>query len=547
MPIRDALNLPLVLALYLLCGSAVHADPPTQARLEVPIGMTAQGTPIVALINKEDQNLQTVRRRILLVGETRAHAVAIKKLLSRFDTEAAQEDNQSAVLVSAIPNCNPDGVADVLANFPPKDGYYHRDHEAAYLARWIGMFAPDLVLKLKLPGDPVREPIVSSAFPTDVKLCDVDKLESAVLILGAKTDDIPTAELFKIGEASAMKSPARKELLRRQERSPREITEELLQVYGKDLKVKDVAYIPALAVIGRLRYGAQTKSDEARAQVAEVLEKFMPPEVKLTPKSGSAQAGHLLFAEAAEGASPEKKQRLIELVRAAADQIFDESGKARPLMPFHNEMSDAVFMSGPILAAAGSLTGEAKYYDACYQHLLSMRKLCLREDGLYRHSPLDEAAWGRGNGFPALGLCWTLHYWPKDDPRREEILGWQRDHLTALLAHQDYSGCWHQVIDKPASYREFSCTAMIGYAMLEGILAGELDCAKFEPAMQRAWKAIKLRVGPQGRLVDVCTGTGKQKSLQDYYDRPAILGVDDRGGAMALLFATSMMRQEPSE
>ena len=43
-----------------------------------------------------------------------------------------------------------------------------------------------------------------------------------------------------------------------------------------------------------------------------------------------------------------------------------------------------------------------------------------------------------------------------------------------------------------------------------------------------------------GVVVDVCEGTGKQKSLVDYFNRAAILDRDPRGGAMALLFATEM-------
>jgi len=39
-------------------------------------------------------------------------------------------------------------------------------------------------------------------------------------------------------------------------------------------------------------------------------------------------------------------------------------------------------------------------------------------------------------------------------------------------------------------------------------------------------------------------GTGKQKTLRDYFDRPAINGRDDRGGAMGLLFATERMAAE---
>jgi unsaturated rhamnogalacturonyl hydrolase len=47
-------------------------------------------------------------------------------------------------------------------------------------------------------------------------------------------------------------------------------------------------------------------------------------------------------------------------------------------------------------------------------------------------------------------------------------------------------------------------------------------------------------VAPDGALVDVCASTGKQRSRRDYLDRPAILGRDPRGGAMALLFAVEM-------
>ncbi len=63
----------------------------------------------------------------------------------------------------------------------------------------------------------------------------------------------------------------------------------------------------------------------------------------------------------------------------------------------------------------------------------------------------------------------------------------------------------------------------------------------YQPSVDRAWKAIESRTSPNGDLVNVCTGTGKQKTLQDYFDRPAINGKDDRGGAMGLLFATELM------
>ena len=77
-----------------------------------------------------------------------------------------------------------------------------------------------------------------------------------------------------------------------------------------------------------------------------------------------------------------------------------------------------------------------------------MQKLVLRKDGLYRHSPLDEAAWGRGNGFPALGLAMCLTNFPDDHPRRAELLKAFQNHMETLTKHQDPTGMWHQVIDR---------------------------------------------------------------------------------------------------
>ena len=176
----------------------------------------------------------------------------------------------------------------------------------------------------------------------------------------------------------------------------------------------------------------------------------------------------------------------------------------------------------------------------CLRHVRYMSKLNIREDGLHRHSPLDPSAWGRGNGFPALGLALCLSAFPGDHPGRPELARHLRAHLAALLPHQDYTGCWHQVIDHPESYRELTATCMITFAMLRGVRLGILDASKYRPPIERAWRAIQTRIGRDGRLVDVCTGTGKQRSLRAYLDRKAILGPDARGGAMALMVCTEM-------
>jgi rhamnogalacturonyl hydrolase YesR len=72
--------------------------------------------------------------------------------------------------------------------------------------------------------------------------------------------------------------------------------------------------------------------------------------------------------------------------------------------------------------------------------------------------------------------------------------------------------------------------------MARGIRLGWLD-ASYRPTVDRAWRALSTHVVDDGTLIDVCTGTGAGPTRRYYFDRAAITGADDRGGAMALLAA----------
>jgi unsaturated rhamnogalacturonyl hydrolase len=321
------------------------------------------------------------------------------------------------------------------------------------------------------------------------------------------------------------------EMQKRLARAPREVADQLAVPYGHELK--EVVYIPAMALIGRLRLGAVADVERIVAPYVSGQQQALPPG-KIT---GSHLSGHLVFAELYELT---KNPRYLALAKAAADLGFDEQGNPKDAMPYHTEMSDAVFMGTPILVKAGKLTGDAKYYDMAIRHMRFMLKLNLRADGLHRHSPLDETPWGRGNGFPALGLALSLTDLPANHPGRPEMLAALQAHLKALLPYQDETGMWHEVIDFKGSYRELTATAMIAFAMQRGVTRGWLEKATYQPAIDHAWYALKTRIAADGSLIDVCASTGKQKSRRDYLDRPAILGIDPRGGAMALLLATEL-------
>lgn len=315
--------------------------------------------------------------------------------------------------------------------------------------------------------------------------------------------------------------------------SPTEVARELLQVYGRELK--SVTYIPALAVSNRWRFGKLAKDGLQQAAVVELLGDSRP-----TPKTPVEFAGHLVYATVAHDAEGALRDQCVAAVRLAADQLF-EPGLTQVRLPGPQEMSDAVFMCGPILCEAGALTGERRYFDAAVRYLAEMRRLRERDDHLYRHGHLCDAAWGRGNGFPAVGTAWCLTLLPQDHPGRKDLLTAFRRHMAALVKQQTVNGLWRQVVDVPEAYEEFSATAMIGFSLQRGVSVGWLDRATYQPHADRAWQAICRRIQPGGKLIDVCEGTGTQKSVQDYLKRKAIRGVDDRGGAMALLFAVERL------
>jgi rhamnogalacturonyl hydrolase YesR len=169
-----------------------------------------------------------------------------------------------------------------------------------------------------------------------------------------------------------------------------------------------------------------------------------------------------------------------------------------------------------------------------------MNALVLRDDGLYRHSPLTDAAWGRGNAFSALGYALTLTEFPADHPERPRLLRDYRGFMTTLAGFQNEDGAWRQVVDVPGAYSETSATAMIGFSMLRGVREGWLDARTFQPHVQRAWNAVLTRSGKDGAFIDVSESTNKQESLEAYLHREALLGRDPRTGGMVMLFAVEM-------
>jgi rhamnogalacturonyl hydrolase YesR len=329
-------------------------------------------------------------------------------------------------------------------------------------------------------------------------------------------------EARRIGTARVPQSAARRDMIQRLSRSPRNFAVQLSAKYGNALQ--NIVYIEAFSAWGHLRLGR-------RGHVAALLEPYLSGQKdSLAKPTASHYSGHVLLAEYARKT---RDKRAGDLAITAARRAIEQ--------PLDNEMSDSVFMVCPILAAASTLSGDgATFVKAAEAHYDRMEKLCRRTDGVWRHSPLSDAAWGRGNAFPLLGLGLTLSYVPKSDPSFRRLMTAYNDLAERLAPLQDGAGLWHQVIDRPDSYAEFSATAMIALALERGIRRAWLPRAKYSPVVARAWNAVKRRTSLEGELMDVCESTGKQTSVEAYFNREAMLGTDPRGGAMALMLSTEL-------
>jgi unsaturated rhamnogalacturonyl hydrolase len=129
---------------------------------------------------------------------------------------------------------------------------------------------------------------------------------------------------------------------------------------------------------------------------------------------------------------------------------------------------------------------------------------------------------------------------PRRHPDHAAIAAGYRRMMAALLHHQSDSGMWRQLIDRSEAWKETSGTAMFGFAMQTGAARGILRDPAYAAAARRAWGALAGYVGADGKLSDVCVGTGQSKDAAYYLARPRATG-DLHGQAALLWFAAAMI------
>ena len=169
---------------------------------------------------------------------------------------------------------------------------------------------------------------------------------------------------------------------------------------------------------------------------------------------------------------------------------------------------DSVYFTVPFLAEYGAISGESAAFDeAAKQVRVHAERLQDPRTGLFRHVWSEtpdyfpqSAFWSRGQGWIAASLVDAWEHLPAAHPGREFMASVLGKLATALLAWQDESGFWHNVIDDRRSALETSGTAFFVYAFRKGLDLGMLSDARFSQAAERGMRGILNAVNPDGSV-----------------------------------------------
>jgi len=200
--------------------------------------------------------------------------------------------------------------------------------------------------------------------------------------------------------------------------------------------------------------------------------------------------------------------------------------------------ADDLFMSVPFLLRMAQITGEKSLYDEVAHQVIRFNSyLSDPETGLYFHGWYNKRSentpvrWGRANGWIVWATSEALLHMPENHPEYKKILNIYRDHMKALATYQDDSGMWHQVIDHPETFEESSCTAMFTLGLARGVRMGWLK-KEYKKQALKGWTALQKKIGADGKVIDICRGTGIGADV-DFYENRKRFDHDPRGlGAM---------------
>lgn len=237
-------------------------------------------------------------------------------------------------------------------------------------------------------------------------------------------------------------------------------------------------------------------------------------------------------------------------MKVGTDSIFARN------RPHHNTVwLDDMFMGVPALAwysaylhkNGDSRRGSQIMKLAVRQVRLFKELMWVPERKLFRHGWVESMQphaayhWGRANGWAILTLCEVLDAinaienmgmsGKQESAQNEkqtssfglykaELLSLLREHIEGLCALQDKTGFWHQLLDRPDTYLETSCTAIYTYCLAHAVNQGWVSAETYGAQTLLGWNAISTKVNDLGQVEGTCVGTGMGFDPAFYAYRP---------------------------
>ncbi len=165
---------------------------------------------------------------------------------------------------------------------------------------------------------------------------------------------------------------------------------------------------------------------------------------------------------------------------------------------------DDMFMGLAFLVQASNTVTTATERNALItdaaKQVIAFNKLLFDEkDSLYHHvfhSQRPEVKypyWLRANGWGIWAATEVLKNLPVTHPLYKDVLSIYQKHVLPLMKHQDASGFWHNVINKPETRLETSGSAIFTMAIARGVNNGWID-VKYKSNALKGWKALESRI-----------------------------------------------------
>lgn len=328
------------------------------------------------------------------------------------------------------------------------------------------------------------------------------------------------------------------------EKSPEVIGQKLITNFFTrgDFQIADsygftaIHYAEACAAFGVARMADVLHNKEAIQQLSERYLKVITDSIPNTADHVDANVYGILP---------------FELFQLTGDSIFYNQAIQLANVQWENPRSDGlsnqtrfwiddIWMIGSLQTEAFRITKNPVYIERAALEIQAYLNRLQQPNGLFYHGPGIPFFWGRGNGWVAAGLAEVLSELPKENPNYQTIEAGYKKMMDALVKYQSENGMWRQLVDVPEAWYESSSTAMFGYALVMGTKSGILTDKKYTEAYQKAWLALVDYLTDDGKVTDVCVGTGQQNDINYYLNRPKTTG-DDHGQAPVLWFAWALL------